>query len=209
MHLESIRIKNLLPFEDSVFPFTKYDVIVGPNNSGKTNLLRILSMIAKGPLNYIRLAQESKLNPDKPTVIKIKMKLDKLEAPMVFQCVFGENVPSNQIQEQAKDLEVIIFWSHAEQNTLAPIIVLYAFGNGFTIAVKEGEHIAFDSNLTSQHEEIYKKSINWDTADGNVDFRKFAGVVNSEAFGALGNKRDFIELATSSIFSLRHYVLLI
>ena len=205
MHLESIRIKNLLSFEDSVFPFTKYDVIVGPNNSGKTNLLRILSMIAKGPLNYLRLAQESKLNPDKPTVIKIKMKLDEREAPMVFQCVFGENVPSNQIQEQAKDLEVTIFWSHAEQNSLAPIIVLYAFGNGFTIAVKEGEHIAFDSNLTSQHEEIYKKIINWDTADGNVDFRKFAGVANSEAFGALGSKRDFIELATSSIFSLRSF----
>ena len=117
----------------------------------------------------------------------------------------AEMFPLIRFKSRPKTWRLQFSGSRAEQNTLAPIIVLYAFGNGFTIAAKEGQNIAFDSNLASQREEIYKELINWDTADGSVDFQKFVGAANSEAFGALGNKRDFIELATSSSFSLRSF----
>ena len=202
MYLEEIRIKNLLSFEDSRFSFTKYNVIVGPNNSGKTNLLRILSRISQsGPIDYISLIQGSKFDPEEPTAISIKIKMNEAEALMVFHCVFGSGVTLNQIQERGRYLTVAIFWSQAEQNVLAPKITVYEFGNGFTIAVKGRENIAFDSNPVSRREEIYKRIINWDTLDINVDFQNIINVNNSGTYGSLGSKHDFTNLATSNSFS--------
>ena len=157
-------------------------------------------MISKGSLNQIALGQGYKFNPEEPTRIRIKIKLNDKEALMVFQCVFGSNVTPDQIQERARDLEVTIFWSHAEQNVLTPTITLYVFGNGFTIVAKDGENIAFNANLASRHEEI-DKIIDWDTTDGNVDLQKIGDVTNSDTYGSLGNKSDFTNLATSNSFS--------
>ena len=39
MYLEQVHIKNLLSFEDALLSLAKYNVIVGHNNSGKTNFL--------------------------------------------------------------------------------------------------------------------------------------------------------------------------
>ena len=47
VYLKQVYVKNILSFKDAEFPLGRYTVIVGPNNSGKTNLLRILEMVAK------------------------------------------------------------------------------------------------------------------------------------------------------------------
>lgn len=44
MRLTGVRIGNLLSYMDASFELKGYNVIVGPNNAGKTNLLRILHM---------------------------------------------------------------------------------------------------------------------------------------------------------------------
>ena len=62
MRIESITIKNLLSFKDAKFNFKKYNVIVGPNNAGKTNLVRILRALVFGDLVNFNLSQEMRYN---------------------------------------------------------------------------------------------------------------------------------------------------
>ena len=61
MRLKSITIENLRSFENSEFSFKEYNVIVGSNNSGKTNLLRILRMLTSGELLSLGITQENEV----------------------------------------------------------------------------------------------------------------------------------------------------
>jgi AAA15 family ATPase/GTPase len=47
MKIKSIQIKNLYSYKDASFSFGNYNVIVGRNASGKTNLIRILKLLTK------------------------------------------------------------------------------------------------------------------------------------------------------------------
>ena len=72
LYLKRVIIKNILSFKHADLPFDTYTVIVGPNNSGKTNLLRILDMISKNEnLEYLQLDKEQKLDPDAPSEITL------------------------------------------------------------------------------------------------------------------------------------------
>ena len=68
LQLKRVLVKNLLSFERAEFRFGTYTVIVGPNNSGKTNLLRILSMISKNAnLEYQQIDRTQKLDLNEPS----------------------------------------------------------------------------------------------------------------------------------------------
>ena len=45
--LSSLRIKNILSFEDSFIEFGKLSVVIGPNASGKSNLIKVLNFLKK------------------------------------------------------------------------------------------------------------------------------------------------------------------
>lgn len=49
VRIESVAIEDLLAFKACRFNFNRYNVIVGPDNSGKTNV-RILQVLVKGGL---------------------------------------------------------------------------------------------------------------------------------------------------------------
>ena len=72
MKIESITIENLLSFNKSEFSFVDYNVIVGPNNSGKTNLLRILKMLTSNELLNLGITQEMKLKQGKKIADKTR-----------------------------------------------------------------------------------------------------------------------------------------
>ena len=65
MKLKSITIENLRSFENSEFNFEEYNVIVGPNNSGKTNLLRILKTLASSEFLNLSITREIKFDQGK------------------------------------------------------------------------------------------------------------------------------------------------
>ena len=63
-------IENLRSFENGDFNFKEYNVIVGPNNSGKTNPLRILRMPASGDFLDLGITREIKFDQGKKTAGK-------------------------------------------------------------------------------------------------------------------------------------------
>ena len=71
MKIESITIENLLSFSKSKFNFVDYNVIVGPNNSGKTSLLRILKMLTMDDLLTPRITQEMKHEKGKKSQVRL------------------------------------------------------------------------------------------------------------------------------------------
>ena len=65
MKLKSTTIGNPRSFENSEFNFEEYNVIVGPNNSGKTNLLRILKTLVSSEFLNLSITQETKFDQGK------------------------------------------------------------------------------------------------------------------------------------------------
>ena len=146
LQLKRVLVKNLLSFEYVEFWLGIYTVIVGPNNSGKTNLLRILSVMSEsGNFEYQRISRTQKLNPNEPSEITITLNLDKAEAGMVFQCIFGKNDQIDKMAESVRTLDITIFWDKDQSVTISPKFTLYRFDSGFTISTSQHKpSIAFD-----------------------------------------------------------------
>ena len=78
VYLKQVCVKNILSFKDVEFPLDRYTVIVGPNNSGKTNLLRILEMVAEEmSFEYFSLDTKHKMDPDEPSEMALTLALDE------------------------------------------------------------------------------------------------------------------------------------
>ena len=58
-------IENPRSFENGEFNFEEHSVTVGPNNSGKTNLLRILKMPVSGEFLNLSITPEIKFDQGK------------------------------------------------------------------------------------------------------------------------------------------------
>ena len=71
MKLKSTAIENLRSFKNSEFNFEEYNVVAGPNNFGKTNLLRILKTLVSGEFLNLGITQETKFDQGKKIAGKI------------------------------------------------------------------------------------------------------------------------------------------
>ena len=174
LYLKRVIIKNILSFKHADLPFDTYTVIVGPNNSGKTNLLRILDMISKNEnLEYLQLNKEQKLDPDAPSEITLMLDLDESEVKMVFQCILGLDYQVNAVSETLRGLAITIFWDNDQLDILWPKFTLYRFGSGFTILTNSTEgNIAFDASRIFAGKMDYQAAINfWKTAPTAEDHR--------------------------------------
>lgn len=186
MHLAKIHIRNFLTFENSVFTFSRYNVIVGPNNAGKTNLIRVMSGIWNTePLTLFRIYKNQKLDPTKPTIIEFTLELSNDETRMIFQCIFGTMIKDLDFPESVKTLDVRMIWNNTTKTVSVLDFVVYHFHSGFTIISNsnqehnvgfppclkqvEYEHIiefleteeaGLGSKLNADYENILYKSIN-------------------------------------------------
>ena len=151
MYLEQVYVRNLLSFDEAMIPFGKYNVIVGPNNSGKTNLLRILNMFSENErLDHFQLKRNLKLDPEMGTLVKLTVRMEEHEARMIFQCIFGVEKINGEIHEQARTVDVTVVWSGVAQDTLLPRFTRFRFHNGFGILLSEYRSVAFDSHFLAR-----------------------------------------------------------
>ena len=129
MNLKSITIENLLSFESSTFDFEKYNVIVGPNNSGKTNLLRILKMLMTDDLIRLEIKQKLKFDQEKKSQIKLTLEATEREIRMIWQAIthkYVEAIPDSK--------RFTIIWSWPDLGTtLTPKNIILYFQNGVAI----------------------------------------------------------------------------
>ena len=196
LQLKRVLVKNLLSFEHAEFRLGTYTVIVGPNNSGKTNLLRILSTISEnGNFEHQQINRTQKLNPNEPSEIAITLNLDKTEAGMVFQCIFGKDDQVDKIAENMRTLDITIFWDKDQSRIISPKFTLYRFGSGFTISTsRHKSSIAFDIGRILLDPGKYKDVVeSWRKAELKNLFAYQGGGYVTLQYASLSDKEQFME----------------
>lgn len=112
MHIKKIGIKNILSYQDVMFDFDKYNVIVGANNSGKTNLIRVLDMISNNDdFTYFILHKNLKFEKTAPSEISLTLEFTDKEIKMVLQSMFGQRINQTEFSDEVKTMDVLIVWS--------------------------------------------------------------------------------------------------
>ena len=196
LHLRHIRIDNIFSFKHAEFPLSAYTVIVGSNNSGKTNLLRILDMVSKNRnLEYFSLSKRHKLDPDKPSEITITLEMSESEANMVFQCIFGQYGGIGAISAGLKVLNITIFWDDEQMDAMLPKFTLYKFSSGFTIATSRFKsNIAFDTRSIFIDETACKKEIDsWRMANSDMIFSSITDRLELMKYNHIEDKKALID----------------
>jgi len=160
LHIKKIGIKNILSYQDVLFDFDKYNVIVGANNSGKTNLIRVLDMISKNDdFTYFIMHKNLKFEKTKPSEIFLTLEFTDEEIKMILQSMFGHQINQTEFSDEVKTMDVLIFWSDVIKDEPYPNLVFYKLHTGLTIVSSENQNIAFDSSLTFKDENEYQKAI--------------------------------------------------
>ncbi len=160
MHIKKIGIKNIFSYQDVLFDFDKYDVIVGANNSGKTNLIRVLDKISNNDdFTYFILHKNLKFEKTKPSEIFLTLEFTDEEIKMILQSMFGHQINQTKFSDKVKTMDVLIFWSDVIKDAPYPNLVFYKLHSGFTIVSSENQNIAFDSSVVFQDENEYQKAI--------------------------------------------------
>lgn len=174
---------NILSFKNATFPLGAYTVIVGSNNVGKTNLLRILDMISKNRnLEYLPLDRKHRLDPQDWSKVTLTLRLDDAEAKMVFQCIFGQTEQLDVIPK-TKILDITIFWDKQQVETSMPKFVAYVFNNDFIIlSTRSNTNNLFHSRLSPKLSGV--KAVD------------FGAVSTLEQVSALINNSNFLEYTT-------------
>ena len=195
VHLKRVCVKNLFSFENAEFPLGDYTVIVGPNNSGKTNLLRILEMVATNVnFEYFQLHSRYKLDMNRPSEMILTLDLDESEAMMAFECICGLDGQIKEVSEHLTTLSITIYWDKKQMEAVLPKFVLYQFGNGYTIAAYHSyNNIVFDRRVVLTNEVEYERMIeSWRTTESADILDKIAGRFVTCRFDNIASKDVFI-----------------
>jgi energy-coupling factor transporter ATP-binding protein EcfA2 len=132
VRIDEIEIGNILTYERGTIPFESYNVIVGPNASGKTNIIRILDLIGSSSSNGItdkRLNRKLKLNKNHRSFLKIKITLSPSETRILFQ-IFTNRVIDSQIDEALTRIHLLLEWQNVHDSDPPPDSVVLYFENG-------------------------------------------------------------------------------
>ena len=155
--LKSVTIENLLSFENSEFNFKEYNVIVGPNNSGKTNLLRILKLLASENLSIFGITQQMRLRQGKESQIKLTIETTDQEVKMLLQALLNKHIDSGEIHDSWKHLTIILNWPALGNNLIPDNVILYFQNKVAVIANFDGHTIFYCPPLDDDLEHLLNK----------------------------------------------------
>jgi len=151
MHLLRVGIENLYSFKTAEFRFNEYNVVVGTNNVGKTNLVRLFQkLVSEINLNYFKINKKIKLDPNKSSQLKLSIFLNNFETKILLQALFKKDIESDSFEDSIRELTVIINWSDILNEEPLPINIIYYFKNGLTIASSFGKNVVFHSNALDE-----------------------------------------------------------
>jgi energy-coupling factor transporter ATP-binding protein EcfA2 len=167
------RICNLYSYLSEDINLENYNVIVGPNSSGKTNIIRILEILSTDhpskreetvlslnaleyPLDSIRLKISSKFDRDAPSLLRTEVMLSKVEIKILLQLLFRTFIDTNTIHEKLRKLTLIIYWPATPNETEEPELILARFENGFTIWKRGNSHnIGYIASIPDDVEQLH------------------------------------------------------
>lgn len=139
MRIESVTIKNLLSFEDAKFNFKKYNVIVGPNNAGKTNLVRILQALVHSNLTDFGLIQEMKHVEGGKPQIQLAVEATNEETRLIMQALINMGIDRETDLSSWKNFTIGFSWRLLSVNYPTGPIIVY-FQNHTIVSIDSGWH---------------------------------------------------------------------
>jgi Predicted ATPase len=162
MKITSLRIKNLYSFEDENIVFNDFNLIVGPNGGGKTNIIRSLKTIINRPysvrneetennkttsystlpigpqaklenLLYSSISPDIKLSRENKSAIKLECQISKEELRLLFEFIFKKDIEIEEIKDYDDAVfTLLITWPVEFSSNINPDFLIFRFPNGFT-----------------------------------------------------------------------------
>lgn len=138
MRIESITIKNLLSFKYAEFNFKKYNVIVGPNNAGKTNLVRILQALADSNLTNFSSIQQMKRDDGGKPQIQIAVETTDEETRLIMQTIIDKDIKQDADLSSWRNFTIGLGWPSLGTDHHTELILIY-FQNHAIVSINYNE----------------------------------------------------------------------
>jgi energy-coupling factor transporter ATP-binding protein EcfA2 len=139
--IDRIRILNLFSYRDTELVLENYNIIVGHNASGKTNLIRLVEFIrylragsgsVYGLSDELYLPSAYRSAPDKSSSLVLHISLSDSEAKALIQVIFRTEIKAIASPEMVK-IALAIHWPQTPEARRRPEYVFLRFPNGFSI----------------------------------------------------------------------------
>ncbi|GIU70957.1 MAG: hypothetical protein KatS3mg003_0436 [Candidatus Nitrosocaldaceae archaeon] len=141
MKIKKVKVHNLYSYNDAEFELDDYNVIVGPNGSGKTNIVRILKLIMEPTNRLLEPYQRYQDGESSSLELKLELTKDEINALLQFLVLTNEQPISEE-----KEVEVGFYWNDKYGSSDYEIVVrLY---NGITIFKN---YITYTNSLQNMH----------------------------------------------------------
>ena len=133
-----------MSYVDTTFDLRQNNVIVGPNNSGKTNLLRILRMMQSDDLiEYLKLPAESR-HKNTTSQLSFHLELTDTESKNLEQMIFNDLLERQKPNPSFSKIQIVMTWLRQEADgEEVPDEVILRISNGITIVHRREGHSVF------------------------------------------------------------------
>lgn len=148
MKIRKMTITNLFSFRQAELSLSDYNVIVGHNASGKTNILRIIELLTgineEAPMRYgfdeIRLPQNMRFDRNSRSTIIADIDLSELEARLLLELIFRADLSEVRTMRSIR-ISVVVSWPPTVEPWTRPDFVLFRFENGLAILREDHTHV--------------------------------------------------------------------
>lgn len=204
MKFQEVYFKNLLSFEEVIIKLDQTNIIVGPNNSGKTNILRILDFLSNGtvPLSVLRLPKNLKRDQRIGSVIGMELELSKDEAIMLFQFIFQREI-TEAIPANLCKLKILIRWDNIIDDEANSDHIIIRFDNSLTAI--GSEHLKFFGTIKNDWDYLTHISLDELFKNGRQLDPTHFSFLNKDFQADLLSGRKFIDMAGDTTY-LSHEV---
>jgi AAA15 family ATPase/GTPase len=157
MKINTVRIQNLLSIDDETITLENYNVVVGPNATGKTNFIRLLKFISSGQEDsythnrILDLLLSKKLRHDyqKTSSIMLEISFSDSELTMILTYLLKDYINKFNGKSLSK-VNLIIQWFPGPDLEQPPNLILLNFPNGFNLLHYQGvEYAIFSHKISS------------------------------------------------------------
>lgn len=142
MNISRVHISNLFSYENETLDLELYNVIVGANVSGKTNILRIMQFLAsqdsktdwskytQQSIGQLRLPDSMRCDKNEASSISLEFSLSEKESKLLFQLIMRCEIDT--INSNLRDRILLsIYWRKTANEEEEPTLLFLYFPNCF------------------------------------------------------------------------------
>ncbi|MGB6528186.1 MAG: AAA family ATPase [Candidatus Nitrosopolaris sp.] len=135
MRIVQLRITNFFSYDNAKIPLENYNVIVGANASGKTNVIRILKFLSSdsNTVDDKRLPLNLKFRRDMTSSLTFDILLSEYEAKILLELIINRKIEDYSFDKNLRHITLSLEWTEIYDNDTPPDIVILYFKNHLAI----------------------------------------------------------------------------